>query len=153
MYTWPHDEFIVLPCTRNSWLRLALNSRAVGFDCARYCGFGINAWVGEHPKKLGLNCNFGAMLVLASRPRVCALESELSVWYQMDRARTNCTIAVAETVQSSWVCAVLDQWTCCFFGFEALEAIKGHEMVAELPTKHGLHPTKITARKVDSLQY
>jgi transposase len=27
----------------------------------------------------------------------------------------------------------------------ALEAIKGHETVAELATKHGLHPTQIAA--------
>ena len=29
----------------------------------------------------------------------------------------------------------------------ALEAIKGHETVAELATKHGLHPTQIAVRK------
>jgi len=29
----------------------------------------------------------------------------------------------------------------------ALEAIKGHETVAELATRHGLHPTQIAAWK------
>jgi transposase len=33
----------------------------------------------------------------------------------------------------------------------ALEAIKGHETVAELATKHGLHPTQIAAWKREAV--
>jgi transposase len=34
----------------------------------------------------------------------------------------------------------------------ALEAIKGHETVAELATRHGLHPTQITAWKREAVE-
>ena len=34
----------------------------------------------------------------------------------------------------------------------ALEAIKGHEMVAELATRHGLHPTQIAAWKREAIE-
>src|SRR3954468_23236180 len=34
----------------------------------------------------------------------------------------------------------------------ALEAIKGHETVAELATKHELHPTQITAWKREAIE-
>ena len=34
----------------------------------------------------------------------------------------------------------------------ALEAIKGHETVAELATRHGLHPTQIAAWKREAVQ-
>ena len=34
----------------------------------------------------------------------------------------------------------------------ALEAIKGHETVAELATRHGLHPTQIAAWKRDAIE-
>lgn len=34
----------------------------------------------------------------------------------------------------------------------ALEAIKGHETVAELATRHGLHPTQIAAWKREAVE-
>ena len=34
----------------------------------------------------------------------------------------------------------------------ALEGIKGHEKVAELATKHGLHPTQIAAWKREAVE-
>ena len=34
----------------------------------------------------------------------------------------------------------------------ALEAIKGHETVAELATRHGLHPTQIAAWKREAIE-
>ena len=34
----------------------------------------------------------------------------------------------------------------------ALEAIKGHETVAELATRHGLHPTQIVAWKREAVE-
>jgi transposase len=34
----------------------------------------------------------------------------------------------------------------------ALEAIKGHETVAELATRHGLHPTQIGAWKREAIE-
>jgi transposase len=34
----------------------------------------------------------------------------------------------------------------------ALEAIKGHETVAELASRHGLHPTQIAAWKREAVQ-
>jgi transposase len=34
----------------------------------------------------------------------------------------------------------------------ALEAIKGHETVAELATRYGLHPTQITAWKREAVE-
>jgi transposase len=34
----------------------------------------------------------------------------------------------------------------------ALEAIKGHETVAELASRHGLHPTKIAAWKREATE-
>lgn len=34
----------------------------------------------------------------------------------------------------------------------ALEAIKGHETIAELATRHGLHPTQIAAWKREAVE-
>jgi transposase len=34
----------------------------------------------------------------------------------------------------------------------ALEAIKGHETVAELATRHGLHPTQVAAWKREAVE-
>ena len=34
----------------------------------------------------------------------------------------------------------------------ALEAVKGHETVAELATRHGLHPTQIAAWKREAVE-
>ena len=34
----------------------------------------------------------------------------------------------------------------------ALEAIKGHETVSELATRHGLHPTQIAAWKREAVE-
>jgi len=44
------------------------------------------------------------------------------------------------------------RFTAEFKAKVALEAIKGHQTVAELATKHELHPTQITAWKREAIE-
>ena len=44
------------------------------------------------------------------------------------------------------------RFTAEFKARGALEAIKGHQTVAELATKHELHPTQITAWKREAIE-
>ena len=44
------------------------------------------------------------------------------------------------------------RFTAEFKAKVALEAIKGHETVADLATRHGLHPTQITAWKREAVE-
>ena len=44
------------------------------------------------------------------------------------------------------------RFTAEFKAKVALEAIKGHETVAELATRHGLHPTQIAAWKREATE-
>jgi transposase len=48
--------------------------------------------------------------------------------------------------------AVQRRFSAEFKAKVALEAIKGHETVAELATRHGLHPTQIAAWKREAVE-